>query len=84
MRQSDEVEAAHIVLPEKRGDNLHPSVEAPIIRATTVNEELMVIGHLDKDGIAGTYVQKGDAQLRCACRQVLPGTYSASQINTLH
>src|SRR5262245_23783292 len=52
MRQGDEVEAAHIVLPEKRGDNLHPRVKAPIVRATTVNKQLMVIGPLDEDGIA--------------------------------
>ena len=32
----------------------------------------MVIGHLDEDSVTGTHVQKGDAQLRRARRQVLP------------
>src|SRR6267378_5186503 len=51
VRQCHEVKATHIVLPEKRGNQLRASVEAPVIRTAPVDEERMMPRHLYDNGI---------------------------------
>ena len=51
VRQCHEVQVTHVVLPEKRGNELHASVEAPVIRAAPIDEERMIPRHLDDNGI---------------------------------
>ena len=46
VRQCYEVKVAHVVLPEKRGHQLHASVKAPVIRAAPIDEECMIPRHL--------------------------------------
>ena len=56
MRQGHEVKAAHVVLPEKRGNEPCANVEAPIIGATAINEEGVMPRHLDDNGVPCTYI----------------------------
>src|SRR5712691_8747321 len=51
VRQCHEVKVAHVVLPEKRGNELHASVEAPVIRAAPIDEKRMIPRHLYDNGV---------------------------------
>src|SRR5262245_25102562 len=56
MRQRHEVQAAHVVLPEKRGNQLHASVEASVIGAAPIDEERMIPRCLDDNGVPCTNI----------------------------
>ena len=72
VRQGQEVEPSYALLPQERRHDAHANIEAAIVCATAIDEDIMVAGGLDHNGVPGTNIEKGDTKLVRARSKILP------------